>query len=54
VSDKPSKVETEDIPRILAAVKTAVDSRQTCRIVIDVAENGGVIGIQLESKKKFK
>lgn len=55
MNDKPyDKFEEMDLPKILAALETAKNSKQNSRVIIDFTENGGVIGIQLESKRKFK
>lgn len=55
MSDKAlDKFEEQDLPKILAALQTAKTSKQNARVIIDFTENGGVIGIQLESKRKFK
>lgn len=49
-----SKLETEDIPIILATLKRAVESKTSSKIIIEIAKDGGVIGIHLESKLKVK
>ena len=52
--DPPSKFEIEDLPKILAALKNAHEAKQSGKVVIDFAENGGVLAITLEMKRKFK
>ncbi len=52
--DKPNKVQDEDIPKILAAIKTAIDSKQRWTLTVSGTENGGIIGINLKLEKTFK
>lgn len=44
----------EDLPKIHAAVERARKARANSKVTIDVAENGGIISISLETKSKFK
>jgi len=48
------KFMAEDLPRIHAALERARTVKAASRVTIDVAENGGIISILLETKKKFK
>jgi hypothetical protein len=54
MSEKPSKVETEDVPKILAAIKRGVDSKQNWTLTITGASNGGIIGINLKREENLK
>ena len=49
-----SKFEAEDLPKILAALKNAHESNQKATVTVQFADNGGVVDISLETKKKFK
>ena len=49
-----SKFEEQDLPKILAALHTAHEGKQLARVIIDFAADGGVLSVQLESKRKFK
>jgi hypothetical protein len=44
----------EDLPKIHAAVERARRARANAKVIIDVAENGGIISISMETKSKFK
>jgi hypothetical protein len=48
------KFEAEDLPKILAALKNAHDAKQKAEVKVTFADNGGVVGIILETKKQFK
>jgi hypothetical protein len=48
------KFEKEDLPKILAALKNAHDAKQKASVTVNFSENGGVIDILLEIKKRFK
>ncbi len=48
------KFEAEDLPRILAALKNAKDAKQKATVTVVFSENGGVVDILLEIKKRFK
>ena len=48
------KFEKEDLPKILAALKNAHDSKQKASVTVNFADNGGVVDILLEIKKRFK
>jgi len=52
--DPPSRFESEDLPKILAALKNAHEAKSLGKVIIEFAENGGVLGITLEMKRKFK
>jgi hypothetical protein len=49
-----SKFEEEDLPKILAACHNAHHGKQAATVTIKFADNGGVVGIVLETKKSFK
>lgn len=48
------KFEREDLPRIHAALQVARERKEACSIKIDISENGGVISVVLEAKRRFK
>ncbi len=48
------KFETEDLPRILAALKAAKDARTASTVTIEFSDNGGVMSVVQVSKKRFK
>ena len=48
------KFETEDLPKILAALKTAKDAGCAGSVTVLFTEQGGVLSVVQESKKKFK
>ena len=52
--ESSSKFESEDLPKILAALHTAYNSKTKSTVKVEFAENGGVTDIALETKKKFK
>lgn len=52
--DSPSKFETEDLPKILAALKNAHEAKRYATVTVKFADNGGVVDIILETKKNFK
>ena len=54
ISEPTSKFEAEDLPKILAALHTAYNSKTKSTVKVEFAENGGVTDIALETKKKFK
>lgn len=51
---KPSKFETEDLPKILAALKRAHEARVPSTVTIDFAHDGGVQTVFVTSKERFK
>lgn len=54
MADINNKFETEDLPKILAALKRARDGGFPTRVTVDFARDGGVIAILLEPKIKIK
>jgi hypothetical protein len=48
------KFEQEDLPKIHAALSTARQAKASAKVTIDIADNGGVIAVHLETKRKFK
>jgi hypothetical protein len=54
MTEESNKFETVDFPKIIEAIQIARTARQFSRVTIEIAENGGVVGIQVESKKKIK
>ena len=53
--EKPdTKFESEDLPKILAALHNARQSKAKATVTVHIAANGGVIAILLETKKSFK
>lgn len=49
-----NKFESEDLPKILAALKRAHEAGQTSRVTVEFSADGGVISVLMESKQKFK
>ena len=49
-----AKFETEELPKIHAALLTAHTEKRKCRVVVEFDQNGGVLGVILESKQTFK
>jgi hypothetical protein len=54
MSEMKSKVETEDIPKILAAIQTAIDSKKQWTLTVKGADNGGIVDIRLVLEKSYK
>jgi hypothetical protein len=48
------KFETQDLPKILAAIHNARQAKSSGSVTIHFSENGGVISVLMETKKKFK
>lgn len=49
-----SKFEKEDLPKIHAALKNAQDAKQKATVTVVFSDNGGVVDILLEVKKRYK
>ena len=49
-----SKVELEDIPKILAAIQTAIESKKQWTLTVKGSDNGGIIDIRLVLEKSYK
>ena len=54
MADIKSKIEVEDIPKILAAIQSAVESKKKWTLTVKGADNGGIIDIHLVLEKSFK
>ena len=52
--EEKTKFEAEDLPKILAALKNAHDSKQKASVTVTFSDNGGVVDILLEIKRRFK
>lgn len=48
------KFVAEDLPKIHAALQTARTSKAAAKVTIDIAENGGVIAVRVDTTRKFK
>lgn len=48
------KFESEDLPKILAALKTAKDAGCAGTVTVQFSDQGGVLTVIHESKKRFK
>lgn len=48
------KFEREDLPKILAALKTAKDAGVAGSVTITFSDNGGVLTVIQEAKKRWK
>jgi hypothetical protein len=53
-SEMSKKIAEQDIPRILAAIKNGVDSKQYWTLTIKGTDNGGIIDIRLVKEQSFK
>jgi hypothetical protein len=49
-----SKVETEDIPKILVAIQAAIESKKQWTLTVKGADNGGIVDIRLVQEKSYK
>ena len=52
--DALNKFENDDLPRILAALHAARESKCASTVKIEFAQNGGVIDVTADFKRKFK
>lgn len=48
------KFEREDLPRILAALKTAKDAGVSATVTVTFSDNGGVLSVVQKTEKRFK
>ena len=48
------KFEELDLPKILAALQKAREAKAPSRLIVDVADTGGIISVMLETKRRFK
>jgi hypothetical protein len=48
------RFEKEDLPKILAALKTAKDAGAAATVTVEFAQDGGVIAVVQNIKRKFK
>ena len=54
MAESKSKLEEQDIPKILAAIQTAVESRKAWALMVKGASNGGIIDIRLTLEVNYK
>ena len=57
MSNTPSKADKfmdVDMPKILNAIQDGHKRGEPCAVIVQFAENGGVIAVNLEAKKKYK
>ena len=57
MSNTPSKADKfmdVDMPKILNAIQDGHKRGEPCSVIVQFAENGGVIAVNLEAKKKYK
>ena len=54
VPQQSDKFEEVDLPKILAALHKARTARANGRVIVEFAENGGVISVFRELKEKVK
>lgn len=52
--EKETRFESEDLPKILAALQKARLAKAAGRVTVEFSETGGVIGISREAKEKIK
>lgn len=48
------KVTEQDIPKILAAIQTAIDAKRLWTLTIKGLGDGGIVDIRLVQEKSFK
>ena len=48
------KIAEQDIPKILAAIQSAIESKKKWTLVVEGSDNGGIVDIQLIQKKSYK
>jgi len=53
-SDISKKVAEQEIPKILAAIQSAIAAKKKWTLVVEGSDNGGILDIQLTQKKSFK
>jgi len=51
---REDKFTSEDLPKILAALQNAHEAKAAGSVIIHFADNGGVISVLQEIKKKYK
>ena len=54
MSQDREKKQQEDAMKIMAAVIDARERGETSRLTVEFADNGGVVSITVESKKRYK
>lgn len=54
MSAGPDKFTSEDLPKILTAVKEAREAGMNSQVVVSVAANGGIISVIRKSEKNYK
>lgn len=52
--EKRDKFQEEDLPRILAALQNARTAKAAGSVRVEFGDNGGVIAIMQEIKRKYK
>jgi len=52
--EREDKFTAEDLPKILAALHNAHEAKAAGSVIIHFADNGGVISVLQEIKKKYK
>jgi hypothetical protein len=52
--DVSKKVETQDIPKILAAIQTAINEKRQWTLTVKGLGDGGIMDIHLVQEKSFK
>jgi hypothetical protein len=53
-SDLSKKVSEQDVPKILAAIQSAIEAKKKWTLVVEGSDNGGILDIQLTQKKSYK
>ena len=53
-SEVSKKVAEQDVPKILAAIQSAVEAKKKWTLTIKGSDNGGIVDIHLTQEKSFK
>ena len=53
-SDFNKKIAEQDIPKVLAAIQTAIESKKQWTLTVKGSDNGGIIDIRLVLEKSYK
>jgi hypothetical protein len=53
-AEASKKVAEQDIPKILAAIQSAIEAKRKWTLVVEGSDNGGILDIQLTQKKSYK
>lgn len=54
VAEVSKKVTEQEIPKILAAIKSGIESGRLWTLYVKGSDNGGIVDIRLTTEKSFK